>query len=175
MTLPAGVDLAELFGLSTPFFEIIVRGSVVYWFLFVIFRFVIRRDVGAVGLADVLIIVLVADASQNAMAGEYTSISDGLILIATLLGWNLLLDWLAFRFRRVRRFVEPASLLLVLNGRLLPKNMSKEFITEEELWSQLRLHGVQRLDEVRAVYLEPDGNFSIITRDGAAAQKSDQP
>ncbi len=175
MTLPAGVDVAELFGLSTPFFEIIVRGSVVYWFLFVVFRFVIRRDVGAVGLADVLIIVLVADASQNAMAGEYTSISDGLILIATLIGWNLLLDWLAYRFRRVRRFAEPASLLLVLNGRLLPKNMRKEFITEEELWSQLRQHGVMRLDEVRAVYLEPDGNFSIITRDSTSARKSDQP
>lgn len=175
MTLPAGVDVAELFGLSTPFFEIIVRGSVVYWFLFAVFRFVIRRDVGAVGLADVLIIVLVADASQNAMAGEYTSISDGLILIATLIGWNLLLDWLAFRFRRVRRFAEPASLLLVLNGRLLPKNMRKEFITEEELWSQLRQQGVQRLSEVRAVYLEPDGNFSIITQDGASAKKSDQP
>lgn len=172
MTLPAGVDPAELFGLSTPFFEIIVRGSVVYWFLFVIFRFVIRRDVGAVGLADVLIIVLVADASQNAMAGEYTSISDGLLLIATLIGWNLLLDWLAFRFRRVRRFAEPASLLLVLNGRLLPKNMRKEFITEEELWSQLRQHGVQKLDDVKAVYLEPDGNFSIILCDGSAAGKA---
>ncbi len=169
MTLPAGVDVAELFGLSTPFFEIIVRGSVVYWFLFVIFRYVIRRDVGAVGIADVLIIVLVADASQNAMAGGYTSISDGLILIATLVGWNFLLDWLAYRFRRMRRFVEPASLLLVLNGRLLPKNMRKEFITEEELWSQLRQHGVQQLGEVKAVYLEPDGNFSIIMRDAAAA------
>lgn len=175
MTLPAGVDPVELFGLSTPFFEIIVRGSVVYWFLFLVFRFVIRRDVGAVGLADVLIIVLVADASQNAMAGEYTSISDGLILIATLIGWNLLLDWLAFRFRRVRRFAEPASLLLVLNGRLLPKNLRKEFITEEELWSQLRQHGVRKLDEVKAVYLEPDGNFSIIMRDGAAAAKYRPP
>ncbi len=172
MTLSAGVDLAELFGLSTPFFEIILRGSVVYWFLFIVFRFVIRRDVGAVGLADVLIIVLVADASQNAMAGEYTSVSDGLILIATLIGWNLLLDWLAFHFRGIRRFAEPASLLLVLNGRLLPKNMRKEFITEEELWVQLRQHGVQRLDEVKAVYLEPDGNFSVIMRDGSAAASS---
>jgi len=172
VTLSPGVDLAELFGLSTPFVEIVIRGSVVYWFLFVIFRFVIRRDVGAVGLADVLIIVLVADASQNAMAGEYTSITDGLILIATLIGWNLLLDWLAFRFRRVRRFAEPASLLLVLNGRLLPKNMRKEFITEEELWSQLRQHGVQRLNEVKAVYLEPDGNFSIIMLNGSSAAKA---
>ena len=69
----------------------------------------------------------------------------------------------------MRRFAEPASLLLVLNGRLLPKNMRKEFITEEELWIQLRKHGVQRLTEVKAVYLEPDGNFSVILRDGSTA------
>lgn len=170
MTLITGVELAELFGLSMPLSEIVLRGSVVYWFLFVVFRFVIRRDVGAVGLADILIIVLVADASQNAMAGEYTSISEGLILIATLIGWNLLLDWMAFHSRRVRRFAEPASLLLVLNGRLLPKNMRKEFITEEELWVQLRQHGVQSLGDVRAVYLEPDGNFSVILHDGKPAK-----
>ena len=56
----------------------------------------------------------------------------------------------------------------MLNGRLLPKNMRKEFITQEELWVQLRQHGVQSLAEVRAVYLEPDGNFSVILRDGKA-------
>ncbi len=169
-----GIDLAELFGLSMPFFEIVLRGSAVYWFLFIIFRFLIRRDVGAVGIADVLIIVLVADASQNAMAGEYTSISDGLVLMSTLIGWNLLLDWLAFRFRRVRRFVEPSSLLLILNGKLLPQNMRRELITEEELWSKLRENGVQHLAQVKAAYLEPDGNFSLITKDAASGVGPDR-
>ncbi len=158
----AGVDWADVFGLSTPVVEIVVRGSAVYWFLFIIFRFVIRRDIGSVGVADVLIIVLVADASQNGMAGEYTSVTDGLILIATLIGWNVLLDWLAFRYRFVRRFAEPSTLMLVRNGRLLPKNMRREFITEEELWTQLRKEGIEHLSQVKAVYLEPDGNFSVI-------------
>lgn len=161
----AGVDWADVFGLSTPVVEIVVRGSAVYWFLFVIFRFVIRRDIGSVGVADVLIIVLVADASQNGMAGEYTSVTDGLILIATLIGWNVLLDWLAFRYRFVRRFAEPSILMLVRNGRLLLKNMRREFITEEELWTQLRKEGIEHLSQVKAVYLEPDGNFSVIRID----------
>ena len=55
----------------------IVRGSVVYWFLFLVFRFVLRRDVGSIGVADLLFVVLVADVASNAMQGEYRSISDG--------------------------------------------------------------------------------------------------
>jgi len=60
----------ELFGLSVSPFELIVRGTVVYWFLVLTFRFVLRRDAGSVGLADILLLVIIADAAQNAMAGE---------------------------------------------------------------------------------------------------------
>ncbi len=164
MNLLAGVDLPKLFGLSMPVLELVLRGSAIYCFLFVIFRFVIRRDVGSVGIADLLILVLVADASQNAMAGEYKTITDGLVLISTLIGWNVLLDWLAFRFRWVRRFAEPSTLLLVRNGRMLLHNMRREFITEEELWAQLRKEGIEHLSQVKAVYLEADGEFSVIRK-----------
>lgn len=126
------------------------------------FRFVIRRDVGSVGIADILILVIVADASQNAMAGQYTSVTDGMILIATLIGWNLLLDWMSFTFPRFRRFAEPSTLMLVRDGCLLKRNMRQEFITEEELWSKLREEGIERLDQVKLMYLEPDGSFSVI-------------
>lgn len=151
-----------MFGLTTPLFEIVVRGTASYWFLFMVFRFIVRRDVGAVGIADILILVIIADASQNAMAGEYTSVTDGMILVLTLVGWNLLLDWLSFRFSAFRRFASPGALLLVKNGKLLKKNMRREFITEEELWSKLREDGIERLDQVKTVYLEPDGGFSVI-------------
>lgn len=158
----AGIDVRNVFGLSTPVLEIVVRGTAMYWFLFIVFRFVIRRDVGSVGIADILILVIVADASQNAMAGEYTSITDGMILIATLVAWNIFLDWLAFRFPLFRRFAEPSTLQLVRDGRMLMRNMRMELITEEELWSKLRQQGIERLDQVKAVYLEPDGGFSVI-------------
>ncbi len=166
MPFTAGIDWADLFGLSMPAVEIVVRGTAIYWFLFCIFRFLIRRDVGSVGIADILILVLVADASQNAMAGDYRSITDGMVLIATLIFWNMLLDWLAFRFPAFRRLAEPGTLVLVRDGRLVMRNLRREFITEDELWAQLRKQGIERLDQVRHVYLEADGNFSVIRKEG---------
>lgn len=156
------IDWQELFGLSMPAAEIFIRGSAIYWFLFLIFRFVIRRDVGAVGIADILILVIVADASQNAMSGEYKSISDGMILVTTLIGWNVLLDWLSYRFKGIRQFVEPDALCLVRDGKIMRRNLRREFITEEELWSKIRQAGVDDLKQVKNVSLEADGQISVI-------------
>lgn len=158
------VDWSELFSLTTPVAEIVVRGTAMYWFLFLLFRFVIRRDVGSVGIADILLLVIVADASQNAMAGEYTSVIDGMILVATLIAWNVMLDWLSFRFRAVRRFAEPRALPLVKDGKILVRNMRREFITDDELWAKLREEGVESIEEVRLVNLESDGAISVIKR-----------
>jgi uncharacterized membrane protein YcaP (DUF421 family) len=135
-----------------------------YWFLFCMFRFVLRRDVGAVGIADVLLLVIVADAAQNAMAGEYKTVPEGMLLVATLLFWNWLLDFTSFRFRAVRRLVEPPPLPLVRGGKMLHRNMRREFITEEELMTALRQKGVKELSEVEEVFMESDGNFSVIKR-----------
>lgn len=157
-------DWEEMFTLTLPLAEIIVRGTVMYWFLFAVFRFVIRRDIGAVGIADVLVLVIIADAAQNGMAGEYTSITDGMVLIATLVGWNFLMDWLSYRFASFRRFAEPGPIRLIWQGRLLYRNMRKELITEEELWSKLRQTGLESLDQVKEAYIESDGQISIIKK-----------
>jgi uncharacterized membrane protein YcaP (DUF421 family) len=157
-------ELAELFEITVPVWEIVVRGSAVYLALFAIFRFVIRRDIGAVGIADILVLVLVADASQNAMAGGYTTITEGVILVVTLVGWNMLLDWLAFRSRTFARFVQPDPLLLIRNGKILRNNLRKEFVTVDELRAKLREHGIEDIAEVKKAYLESDGEFTVISR-----------
>jgi uncharacterized membrane protein YcaP (DUF421 family) len=156
------VEWNELFSLSVPLLEILIRGTAVYWFLFLIFRFVVRRDIGTVGIADILILVIVADASQNAMAGDALSIADGMVLVATLIGWNVFLDWLTFRFPFTRRLAEPSSLCMIKNGQMLRRNMRKEYITEDEVWAKLREHGVESLDQVKNMHLEPDGKFSVV-------------
>ena len=117
------MDWAWLVDFKVPAWELILRGSALYWFLFLIFRVVLRRDVGAVGVADVLFVVLVADASQNAMTGGYTSVAEGAVLVATLIGWNLLLDWIAYRFAGPDRLVEPPPLPLIRGGRVLHKHL----------------------------------------------------
>lgn len=160
------VDWAEVFAFGVSPLEIVVRGTAMYWFLFVIFRFVVRRDVGSVGVADILILVIVADAAQNGMSGEYTSVPDGMLLVGTLIFWNALLDRLSFHFPAFSRFTEAPPLLLVRNGRMLRANMRREYITENELWTQLRQQGVDDLAQVKKAYLEPDGEFSVIRKDG---------
>src|SRR5882757_701309 len=96
--MPDFAQLATLFELTVPVWELAIRGSAMYWFLFLAFRFVMRRDMGSVGIADILLLVIVADAAQNAMAGGYESVSDGMILVGVLLGWNFFLDFLGYRF-----------------------------------------------------------------------------
>ena len=160
--MPDFSQLAKLFEFTVPVWELVIRGSAMYWFLFLAFRFVMRRDMGSVGIADILILVIVADASQNAMAGGYESVSDGMILVGVLLGWNYLLDFLGYRFPAIRRFIEPPSLPLVRNGRMIRRNMRAQFITEEELYAKLRENGIDSLAAVKAMHLEPDGEVSVV-------------
>jgi uncharacterized membrane protein YcaP (DUF421 family) len=133
-----------------------------YWFLFLLFRFVLRRDVGSLGIADILLLVIVADAAQNAISGEYKTVSEGMIVVGTIVGWNLLLDGLAYRFALVDRFATPRSLPIVRHGRSLRANMARQLITPEELMTKLREQGIEHLSQVRSARLEPDGQISVI-------------
>jgi uncharacterized membrane protein YcaP (DUF421 family) len=157
-------DWQELFGLSVSPWELIIRGTAVYCFLVLVFRFVLRRDAGSVGMADMLLLVIIADAAQNAMAGEYRTITDGLILLSTIIGWNMLIDWLSFRYPRIRRFFEPDALPLIRNGRVFWRNLRKENIAEAELMAKLREEGIADVKEVKAAYFEADGKISVIRK-----------
>jgi uncharacterized membrane protein YcaP (DUF421 family) len=161
------MDFGELFGVHVPVAEIVIRGSAIYWFLFLIFRFVIRRDIGALGIADVLLLVILADAAQNAMAGGYESITEGIILVSTIVGWNMLLDYLSFRFRLFARFTTPRALVLVRHGRFDFPNLKRERLTADEVMTKLREQGVANLRQVRHAYLESDGQISVIRYDEA--------
>lgn len=141
-----------------------MRGSLVYLGLFAFLRAVLKREAGAVSITDLLVIVLLADAAQNAMAADYHSVPDGLLLVAVIIFWAYALNWLGFRFPRIQRLVRPEPLPLVKEGRLLRPNLNKELITEDELMSHLRLQGVHTLAEVKAAHLESDGRISVVLR-----------
>jgi len=151
-----------LFAFHVSPWELIARGSAIYLFLFLLFRFVLRRDAGSVGLADILVIVLIADAAQNGMAGEYKSVSEAVLLVGTIAGWNYLIDWMAFRFPWFARFAEPRVLPLVRHGRVLAENLRREMLTLDELKSQLRQNGVEDIHEVKHARLEANGHLSVI-------------
>lgn len=151
-----------LFGIHVPVLELVIRGSCMYWFLFLIFRFLLRRDVGGLGVADILLLVIVADASQNAMAGEYKSISEGALLVGTIALWNVFIDRMSYAFPWFERFARPRSVELVHDGRLLNDNLRRERMSRSELHEKLREHGIDRVGDVHRAYLESDGKVSVI-------------
>lgn len=157
-------DWGAMFGLSVSPLELMVRGSAMYLFLFVLFRVVIRRRVGAVGMADILVLVIIADAAQNGMSGEYKSVTDGAILVGTIVAWDYLIDWLNYRVPALRNWLQAPPLLLIRDGRVLRANLRHEFVTEDELKSKLREQGVTEVGEVREARMETDGQVSVIKK-----------
>lgn len=162
-----GFDVGKAFTLDVSLLELIVRGTVMYFAIFILLRVILRGRTSAVTMSDLIVMVLIADAAQNGMSAQYTSITAGIVLVATIIGCSFLVDWLAFRLPAVRSFVHPAHVTLVQDGRVLRKSLAAELITEGELMTQLRLHEIESLADVKAAYLEGNGEVSVIRRSGA--------
>lgn len=168
-------DWHAFFVPTTSLLEIILRGTAVYFMLFLMMRFLLNRHGGTLSTADVLLVVLVADASQNAMAADYKSVTEGFALVSTILFWSFFLDWMGARFPAFSRLLHPSPLELICEGRLNLRNMRKELITREELMTQLREQGVEHVEDVKRAYIEGDGQISVIKKDGETTGKRKGP
>jgi uncharacterized membrane protein YcaP (DUF421 family) len=156
------VDWTGIFWPTHSLLEILVRGTLIYFILFFILRFFLKRQAGGVGISDFLVIVLIADAAQNGMSAEYRSITEAALLVLTIVFWDYAVDWLGYKFPAFERFTRSRPILLVKDGRALSSHLAQEKITTDELMSYLRLHGIEDLGEVRRSYIEGDGRISVI-------------
>jgi len=155
------VDWHAMFIPSSSVLEIFLRGTLTYWIIYLCMR-LFRRGTGQLSISDLLLITMISDAAQNAMAGTYNSVSEGAVLILTLLFWDYAIDWMGYKKVLFGRLGKPDPILLVRNGRLLRKNMEKELIDEEELTALLREKDVDDYKKVKTCYLEATGNISVI-------------
>lgn len=157
------MDWQQMFVPTESLLEIFVRGTIMYLVMFALLR-IFRRQAGSIGIADLLVIVVIADAAQNGMAGDSKSITEAVLLISTIVGWDYFLDWLGYNYSFFERILEPKPLPVIRNGKILRQNMKKEMITEDELMSQLREHGIEDVSEIKTACLESDGHFSFIEK-----------
>ena len=158
-------DIAQLMQFTVSPLELVLRGTIMFWFLLLIFRLILRRDIGSASITDFLFVVILGDAAQNAMIGEGSSVSDGMVLVSTLVAWNYGLDVLGYRFPWINRLLSARKICLVRDGKLQRRNLRKEFITSEELHEKIREAGLERLDQVKLMYMESDGEISVIKRE----------
>src|SRR5918997_5375581 len=102
-----GVDWTELFVPDKPLLQVVVRGTVIYVVIFFLVRVIPNRQVGGVGMNDLLLVVLIASAATNALAGDYNSITNGVVLVATIIFWSYLFNWAGHRFPALHRVFHP--------------------------------------------------------------------
>ena len=123
MEILSQIDLRSVFVPSLHLTEIWLRGTLVYLLLFTVLRF-LRREAVALSVADLLVVVLIADAAQNAMGSEYKSVTEGAVLVMTIASWDYLFDWLGYRYPWFRRILRAAPLPLIKDGRVTEKEFA---------------------------------------------------
>lgn len=167
----AEINWNQIFVPQISMFELINRGTLMYLGLFLMLRFVLPRQGGAMSVTDVLVVVLIADAAQNGMAGEYKTVPEGMLLVGVIVFWSFALEWLGYYVPPIGRIVHPQPLQLMKNGKLIRRNLKSELITQEEMLSQMHEQGIEKFEEVKSAFMEGDGHISFIKYDGTQSPK----
>lgn len=158
------INWSELFSLETPLLELFIRGTFLYLGLLILMRFMPRRTGAELSLMDLIWVLLVAEAAAHSM-GDYTSLLDGIILIIVYMVWDYIINFLNYHVPVIEKLLSSPPLLVIKEGKLLKRNMRKEFLTEEELISYLRTHGIADITKVKKAFVEPEGEITAITYD----------
>ena len=141
----------------------VLRGVVVYAFLLVIFRLAGRRTLGQVTTFDLALLLVIGEATQQALLGDDSSITNGFLVILTLVGVDVGLSVLKQRSRRLDQWIDDVPLIVVADGRPLMDRMGKARIDETDILQSAReLQGLERMDQIKYAVLERSGAISII-------------
>jgi uncharacterized membrane protein YcaP (DUF421 family) len=151
--------------------EIGVRTVIVYAVLLTGVRLTGKRQIGQLTPFDLVVLLLISNAVQNAMTGPDTSVTGGVVAACTLLALNLIISLVRLRSDRFRRFVEGVPLPLVVHGQIQFRNLKHEQMATDELMATLREHEAQSVDQVELAMLEIDGTVSVIRRDTMDPQR----
>ncbi len=145
--------------------SIVMRTSVVYITILLGMRIFGKREIGQMAPFDLVLLLLISNAVQNAMVGSNNTLSGGLLAALILLLLNFAISRMRLRSARFRQLVEGTPTVLISQGKLIKENLSKEGIDEAQLQAALREHGVNEFSKVALAVLETDGMISILPTD----------
>jgi uncharacterized membrane protein YcaP (DUF421 family) len=145
------------------YFDIIIRSASVYLFMLIALRIFGKKELSQLNTADVILILLISNSVQNAMVGNDISLWGGLVAASVLFVINFSLKKLMYKFKRFSDFIQEKPEILIHDGKMDFKALSKLNITNYELKEAIREHGVEHFSDVKLAMLEIDGNISIIS------------
>jgi uncharacterized membrane protein YcaP (DUF421 family) len=155
----------DLSFIHNPYIEIIVRALAVYIFIIVALRIFGKKELAQLSVTDLVFILLISNAVQNAMVGPDTSLSGGLVAAGALFAANYTLKKLLFKNKKLSELIQGEALLLIYKGQVQQQQCLQAEITLEELEAAVREHGVKDIQHVDVAMLEVDGNISIVSGD----------
>jgi uncharacterized membrane protein YcaP (DUF421 family) len=156
--------------MTTPWWEIILRTAVVYVVVLVLLRIAGKRELGQMSAVDLVVILVIANAVQNAMTGGDNSLVGGVIAASTLVAMNIAFGRLAARAPVLGQLFTSEPTILIDEGKLVQEHLSRENISREDLEMAAREKGIDDLSKVHAAILERDGSISIIAREATTSE-----
>jgi uncharacterized membrane protein YcaP (DUF421 family) len=151
--------------LSNNYLRIIFSTLVIYLFIVIAIRLFGKKELAQLSVVDMVFILLISNAVQNAMVGPDSTLSGGLVAASTLFIMNYLFKLLQYKFPKFGKVIEGDAIMLVYKGKLLDLNLKKAEITYEELMEAVREHGLASPKEVDLAILEVDGNISVLSHE----------
>lgn len=153
-----------MWNMSLPWWEFIVRGLIVYAFLLILLRITGKRQVGQLAPFDLVLLLVLSNAVQNAMNGGDNSVIGGVISATTLVALNYAIGFATFRSKKLEAIIEGRPQLLIHDGKLFEDVMAKAQLTHHELQAALRQNGCNCVTEVHSAVLENNGSISVVQR-----------
>lgn len=153
-----------------PILDVVVRSLCVYLFMVVAIRLFGKNQLSQLNAGDVVLLLLISNAVQNAMVGENTSLQGGLIAALVLFFANFIVKRFMFSNKKFESFLEDDPVVLVKDGKIDQDALNKVKISRDELDEAVREHGVDGIKNVKLSVLEVDGNISVISEDEQSKQ-----
>ncbi|WP_083997411.1 DUF421 domain-containing protein [Chryseobacterium angstadtii] len=153
-----------------PILDVVVRSLCVYLFMVIAIRLFGKNQLSQLNAGDVVLLLLISNAVQNAMVGQDTSLQGGLIAALVLFAANFVLKRLMFSNRKFETFMEEDPVILIRDGVIDQPALNRVKITRDELEEAIREHGVEKINDVKLSILEVDGNISVVSQDETQKQ-----
>jgi uncharacterized membrane protein YcaP (DUF421 family) len=145
--------------------ESVIRAAVVYVVLLVLFRIAGKRSLAEITSFDLVLLLIISEATQQAMIDSDNSMTNSLLLVSTLIGMNILLSVVTKRWKSFDKLVEDVPLVILKNGEPIRERMRKERVDEDDIMEAARAsEGLERLDQIKYAILERTGHITIVPK-----------
>jgi uncharacterized membrane protein YcaP (DUF421 family) len=149
--------------ISSNYLRIVFSTLIIYVFIVIAIRLFGKKELAQLSVVDMVFILLISNAVQNAMVGPDSTLVGGLVAASTLFLVNYIFKYVRYRFPKIGKVIEGDAAMLIYKGKILESHLQRAKITHDELMEAVREHGVASVEDVDLAIMEVDGNISVLS------------